>query len=137
VPRQLPPSKTAANSPDATPSDVQQKQVEHTLKTLVEGIVRPIAKKVHWTVDDATIDRVVNLASDFVAKAVIGGFHLAIGLIIGLFILVVSLYFFLADGPAMIEAVMAVSPLDRRYEHELLQRFAEVSRAVVVATLVA
>jgi predicted PurR-regulated permease PerM len=32
---------------------------------------------------------------------------------------------------------MAVSPLDRRYEHELLQRFAEVSRAVVVATLVA
>jgi predicted PurR-regulated permease PerM len=136
-PRQLPPAKTAANSPDVTSSDVQQKQVEHTLKTLVEGIVRPIAIKVHWTVDDATIDRVVNLASDFVAKAVIGGFHLAIGLIIGLFILVVSLFFFLADGPAMIEAVMAVSPLDRRYEHELLERFAEVSRAVVVATLVA
>ena len=31
----------------------------------------------------------------------------------------------------MVEAVMAVSPLDRRYEQELLQRFAEVSRAVV------
>jgi predicted PurR-regulated permease PerM len=30
---------------------------------------------------------------------------------------------------------MTVSPLDRRYEHELLQRFAQVSRAVVVATL--
>ena len=49
----------------------------------------------------------------------------------------IALYYFLADGPAMVEAVMAVSPLDRRYEHELLQRFAEVSRAVVVATLVA
>ncbi len=56
---------------------------------------------------------------------------------ISLFILVIALYYFLADGPAMVEAVMAVSPLDRRYEHELLQRFAEVSRAVVVATLLA
>jgi predicted PurR-regulated permease PerM len=60
-----------------------------------------------------------------------------IGAVVGLFILVIALYYFLADGPTMVEAVMAVSPLDRRYEHELLQRFAEVSRAVVVATLVA
>jgi predicted PurR-regulated permease PerM len=115
----------------------QQKQVEHTLKTFVKGLVDPLANAAHVKVDDATIDRVVALASDFVAKVVITGVHSAISLVIGLFILVIALYYFLADGPSMVEAVMAVSPLDRRYEHELLQRFAEVSRAVVVATLVA
>jgi predicted PurR-regulated permease PerM len=115
----------------------QQKQVEHTLKTFVKGLVDPLANAAHVKVDDATIDRVVALASDFVAKVVITGVHSAISLVVGLFILVIALYYFLADGPSMVEAVMAVSPLDRRYEHELLQRFAEVSRAVVVATLVA
>jgi predicted PurR-regulated permease PerM len=49
--------------------------------------------------------------------------------------LIIALYYFLADGPAMVEAVMALTPLDRRYEHELLNRFGQVSRAVVVATL--
>jgi len=84
-----------------------------------------------------TIEEFVNWASGFAAKILVTGVQSIIGIVIGLFILVIALYYFLADGPAMIEAVMAVSPLDRRYEHELLQRFAEVSRAVVVATLVA
>jgi predicted PurR-regulated permease PerM len=131
-------SEKPETHPDAVADDTQQqKQVEHTLKTFVKGLVDPLANAAHVKVDDATIDRVVALASDFVAKVVITGVHSAIALIIGLFILVVALYYFLADGPSMVEAVMAVTPLDRRYEHELLQRFAEVSRAVVVATLVA
>ena len=87
--------------------------------------------------DVATIEEFVNWASGFTAKILVTGVQSIIGVVIGLFILVIALYYFLADGPAMVEAVMAVSPLDRRYEHELLQRFAEVSRAVVVATLVA
>jgi predicted PurR-regulated permease PerM len=55
--------------------------------------------------------------------------------LIGLAIMVISLYYFLADGPVMIRAVMHLSPLDSRYERELLERFGQVSRAVVVATL--
>jgi predicted PurR-regulated permease PerM len=49
--------------------------------------------------------------------------------------MVISLYYFLADGPQMIAAVMHLSPLDPGYEKELLERFGQVSRAVVVATL--
>lgn len=56
-------------------------------------------------------------------------------LLIGLAVLVVSLYYFLADGPAMIKSFMRLSPLDDRYEEQLLNEFATVSRAVVVATL--
>jgi len=55
--------------------------------------------------------------------------------LLGLFIMLISLYFFLADGPAMIKAAMQLSPLDDRYEEQLLDQFVVVSRAVVMATL--
>jgi predicted PurR-regulated permease PerM len=56
-------------------------------------------------------------------------------LLIGLAVMIVSLYYFLADGPAMIKSLMKLSPLDDRYEEQLLNEFSTVSRAVVVATL--
>lgn len=56
-------------------------------------------------------------------------------LIIGGAIMVISLYFFLLDGPAMIESVKGLSPLDDAHEEELVVEFGNVSRAVVVATL--
>lgn len=56
-------------------------------------------------------------------------------ILIGLFVMIVSLYYFLADGPAMIRTVMRLSPLDNKYEEELADRFEDVTRAVVVATL--
>lgn len=59
------------------------------------------------------------------------------GVAIGLVIMVVSLYFFFLEGPAMIKVFMRLSPLDDRYEQELLDEFVNVSRAVVMATLVA
>jgi len=57
------------------------------------------------------------------------------GLIVGLGVMIISLYYFMADGPAMIRAVMHLSPLDDRYEEELLNEFTTISRAVVLATL--
>jgi predicted PurR-regulated permease PerM len=59
----------------------------------------------------------------------------AVKLLIGLVIMILSLYFFLADGPAMLDALMHLSPLNNEYEHELLDEFIKISRAVVVATL--
>jgi predicted PurR-regulated permease PerM len=55
--------------------------------------------------------------------------------IFGLFIMIISLYFFLLDGPKMITAMRRLSPLDDEHEKELIQEFERVSRAVVVATL--
>jgi predicted PurR-regulated permease PerM len=54
---------------------------------------------------------------------------------LGVFVMIVSLYYFLADGPAMIRAIMRLSPLDDKYEEQLIDQFGNVTRAVVVATL--
>jgi predicted PurR-regulated permease PerM len=54
---------------------------------------------------------------------------------IDLVITVVAAFFFLAEGSRMTSTLMRLSPLDDRYERELLNDFANVSRAVVLATL--
>ena len=64
-----------------------------------------------------------------VAGSVIGS------LLIGTAIMLISLYFFLLDGPAMVESFKGLSPLDDAHEQELVAEFGRVSRAVVVATL--
>jgi predicted PurR-regulated permease PerM len=58
-------------------------------------------------------------------------------LLIGLIVMTVSLFYFLADGRRMLEAVMRLVPLDVRYQWQLLREFEEVSRAVVSSTLLA
>jgi predicted PurR-regulated permease PerM len=55
--------------------------------------------------------------------------------ILGICILLLSVYFFLVDGPKMITTLMKLSPLDDRHEWELLDEFDRIARAVVVATL--
>jgi predicted PurR-regulated permease PerM len=60
----------------------------------------------------------------------------AIGRIVfGLVIMVISLYFFLVDGPKMVATLMRLSPLDDRYEKQLLIEFDQLSRAVVLAMI--
>ncbi len=56
-------------------------------------------------------------------------------LVVGICIMVISMYFFLLDGPKMIETLKFLSPMDDAHEQELLDEFQKVSRAVVVATL--
>lgn len=50
-------------------------------------------------------------------------------------ILLLSLYFFLYDGPGIVRTLMELSPLDDRYELELLAEFDRISRAIVLATV--
>lgn len=58
-------------------------------------------------------------------------------LLFGGVIAIVSVYFFLLDGPSMMNSLMQLSPMDDRHERELIAEFDRVSRAVVLATLVA
>jgi predicted PurR-regulated permease PerM len=64
-----------------------------------------------------------------------GAFEFVMSFCLGFFVLVISLYYFLADGPAMIRAIMRLSPLDDKYEEQLIEQFGNVTRAMVVATL--
>jgi len=58
-------------------------------------------------------------------------------IVLGLVVTVIGFFYFLADGPRMLAAVTRLIPLDPRYQWQLLEEFAEVSRAVVTATLLA
>ncbi len=58
-----------------------------------------------------------------------------IQILVGLAVLVIAVYFFLIDGPAMIRTLMRLSPLDDAYEERLLMEFDRTSRAVVLASV--
>jgi len=55
--------------------------------------------------------------------------------LLALGVMIVALYYFLADGPEMVRTIMRLSPLDDRYEEQLIERFADLTRAMVAATL--
>ena len=76
-------------------------------------------------------------ATSFIGGILISSVQLLLGLVVGLAIMSIALYYFLADGPAMTRAIMQLSPLDDNYEQQLLDRFSDISRAVVLATLLA
>ena len=49
----------------------------------------------------------------------------------GVLILIVTMYFLFADGPRITNQLMALSPMEDRYELQLLAKFTLVARAVV------
>ena len=69
------------------------------------------------------------------APLALGGMHVLGSTLFGLAIMVLTLYYFFADGPNMVHGLMKLSPLDDTYEQELLDKFADISRSVVVAVL--
>ncbi len=69
------------------------------------------------------------------APLALGGVRLLGSTLFGLAIMVLTMYYFFSDGPSMTAALMKLSPLDDNYEQELLDKFGDISRAVVVATL--
>ncbi len=55
--------------------------------------------------------------------------------IVGLVIMIVAVYFFLYDGPNLLASIKALLPMDDNYLDELMHEFDQISRAVVVASL--
>ncbi len=88
---------------------------------------------------DEKLQGYANLGGEFLKDQVVrfGGFAGSVlgSLLLGSAIMIISLYFFLLDGPAMLESFKGLSPLDDAHEIALVDEFANVSRAVVVATL--
>ena len=77
------------------------------------------------------------LAEEWIGPIAAGAPVVIVKLIIGLIVMTVSLFYFLADGRRMFSAVTRLIPLDQRYQWQLLEEFEEVSRAVVSSTLLA
>ncbi len=53
--------------------------------------------------------------------------------LIGLIVMTLALFYFLADGPVMIRSISRLLPLNDEYEMELLQKFSEISRSLWLA----
>lgn len=88
------------------------------------------------TIDKAAVHTTFNdYVHQLAAPLALGSVKMLVGTLFGLAIMVLSLYYFFADGPNMVAALMKLSPLDDTYEQELLDKFGDISRAVVVAVL--
>ncbi|MFM8635075.1 MAG: AI-2E family transporter [Planctomycetia bacterium] len=105
---------------------------------VLEGMVTRLNESTGLSLTaDAVNAELTSLAEDWIGPLAAGASKAFIKVVIGLVVLIVSFFYFLADGPRMFNAVMRLVPLDRRYQWQLLEEFEEVSRAVVSSTLLA
>lgn len=51
-------------------------------------------------------------------------------------VMILGMFYFFADGPNMVSTAMQLSPLDARYQRQLIEQFDSTARAVVTANLV-
>ncbi|MCE9606946.1 MAG: AI-2E family transporter [Planctomycetia bacterium] len=65
----------------------------------------------------------------------VGG--LLVQLIIGLVVMLISCYYFLADGRAMLASLTLLTPLDSKHVEKLLAEFGNLTRAVVLSMFLA
>jgi len=57
--------------------------------------------------------------------------------IVGLVVMIIAIYFFFVDGPRMLDTVLALAPVNEAYGRHLVEDFESMSRAVVLATVLA
>lgn len=81
-------------------------------------------------------DGLTTRLQQWLAPVALGTTRFLGNLLLGLAVMIVSLYFFLADGAAMTDTMLDLFPLDRHYQKELVDDFSNISRALVVAMLV-
>ncbi len=112
----------------------------NSLHVVIDKLIPKInstAAKLHLpSLDSAEVRKYVDKNLKKVAAPLaLGGVRVLGSTLIGLSIMVLTLYYFFADGPNMVAGLMKLSPLDDVYEQELLDKFADISRSVVVAVL--
>ncbi len=106
------------------------------LQDKVSGSLSRFGGRLGLKLSPAQIDEAINQKiQDWMTPVMVGTAQFVGSLAIGLFVMVVSLYYFLADGPNMVRVVMHLSPLDDRYEEQLIDEFETISRAVVLASV--
>jgi predicted PurR-regulated permease PerM len=86
---------------------------------------------------DEVLTTVRNKAEEWFAPLIVRATKFFGRTLLGLVVMIISLYFFLVDGPAMIHALTKISPLDEKYEEELIVKYDDITRSVVVALLLA
>jgi predicted PurR-regulated permease PerM len=73
----------------------------------------------------------------WLAPLLLGTTQYTVRMFLGLFIMVISLYYFFADGQSMSSSLTDLSPLETNYTQDLVREFDNISRAVVLASIAA
>jgi predicted PurR-regulated permease PerM len=97
------------------------------------GVVIDYYTKV--TRQDLNLNAIIEDAREQIGSTLVSNAKTVGWTLVGAAIMILALYYFFLDGPNMIAGIMKMSPLDDEYERELLDKFASISRAVVVASL--
>ncbi len=84
-----------------------------------------------------TLGSVAQRSLGLAATSTLGFVGSFVGFLVSLMMFTIGLYYFLADGPALLSSSMRLIPVDNSHQEELLQQFTTVVRAVVFATLLA
>lgn len=102
------------------PSDIDLPQLQEQIKTNASAMLQGLAER----------------TVGFVASTlgVLGTF---VSLMIATLMFVIALYYFLADGPALLAASEELIPVQIAYQRELRDQFARAVRAVMLATFLA
>lgn len=72
-----------------------------------------------------------------VVGSTLGAVGQIVSFVISLITFIIALFYFLADGPALLEATEKLVPVHRDYQRQLLLQFTQAVRAVVLATFAA
>lgn len=92
-------------------------------------------------VDDETIDGAIARIRTSAGPLALGTTQYLGGLIweigVGLIVMLLGLYYFLADGASMIDAVVQLTPLDQKHTQRLITDFGDLTRAIVLSMVLA
>ena len=127
---------TGRNQPKTEPSDANESLGLNAVQSWVAEECVDLGEGVGIELEAREIKKAIaEKTEDWLAPVAKTTAQYVAAFLIGLGVMVISLYYFLADGPAMIRTVMRLSPLDDKYEEQLIAKFDDMTRAVVVATL--
>jgi len=127
--------------PQADAEPIQPEPVgRNSLSVVVQGLVTEVNQQLtNFHLPTMPAEDVAALVLEkmqtVVTPLALGGVRFLASTLVGLAIMILALYYFFSDGPAMVETLMRLSPLDDVYEKQLLDKFSDISRAVVLATL--
>ena len=132
-----PPEKTAGQDNSGTKAD--EKLASPDLAAFIDRATRELellGKRVGVTIDRD--DLAVNLekaAKQFLAPLALRTTQFLWQMLVGAAIMLLGTYYFFADGTAMLQSLLRLSPVENSRTRELIDQFDSVTRAVVVATL--
>lgn len=129
-------SKQNVDKPDET---TEKKPASADLATLVAVGTKELVKlsqRVGMPLKQEDVQANLDKAAkQFVGPLALRTTHFLSQALLGLVVMVLGVYYFYADGPAMVQALLRLSPLEPNRTRELIEQFDSVTRAVVSATL--